>query len=287
MPEEPAYLQVTLVAPQYTVDDLVPCGLMNRPELASQRAAVQATLEAAPREKMRPLLPSVVLEGNGPDGSTMGGVFGGGRGGEMGTSYGRADVSVGLVWTLQNLGAGNCEAAHGRDADRERAAIELANLQDRVADEVVQAHAGAEAARGEIAAAETALKEARITFDGSMKGLAEVRGAGNLLQPVSRPQEGVAALQQLNQAYLDYFTAVNKYNRARVSTLSCGRISFADSCLAAAGRGCCSSPADPPAGRGSASGERFPPARRRLSVKTITPARRWCRSAAARECAGG
>jgi len=214
VPQEPAHLQVTLVAPQYTVDDLVPCGLMSRPELASQRAAVQATLELLRAEKMRPLLPSVVLEGNGPDGSTMGGTFGGGRGGYLGDSYGRADVSVGLVWTLQNLGAGNCAAARGRAADEERASIELAVLQDRIADEVVQAHAAVEAARDEIAAAETAVREARITFDGTMTGLSQVRGAGNLLQPVSRPQEGVAALQQLNQAYAEYFTAINKYNRA-------------------------------------------------------------------------
>jgi isopentenyl diphosphate isomerase/L-lactate dehydrogenase-like FMN-dependent dehydrogenase len=41
-----------------------------------------------------------------------------------------------------------------------------------------------------------------------------VRGAGNLLQTVSRPQEAVAALQQLNLAYQRYFTAVNKYNQA-------------------------------------------------------------------------
>jgi outer membrane protein TolC len=214
-PEEPAYLQVTLIGPEHTVDDLVPCGLTNRPELSSQRAAVQATLELLRAEKMRPLLPSVVLAGNGPDGSTMGGVFGGGTGGDLGSSYGRADVSAGLVWTLQNLGAGNCAAIRGRAADKERATIELAEIEDRIADEVVQAHAAAEAARGEIAAAETALKEARITFDGTMKGLSEVRGAGNLLQTVSRPQEGVAALQQLNQAYADYFTAVNKYNRAQ------------------------------------------------------------------------
>ena len=215
VPEEPAILQVTLVAPQYTVDDLIPCGLMSRPELASQRAAVQATLDLLRAEKVRPLLPSVVLTGNGPDGGTMGGVFGGGPGGDLGSSYGRADVSVGLVWTLNNLGAGNIAATRGRVADSDRASLVFAELQDRIADEVVQAHAAAEAARSETIAAEMAVRDARITFDGTMKGLSEIHGAGNLLQPVSRPQEGVAALQQLNQAYADYFTAVNKYNRSQ------------------------------------------------------------------------
>ncbi len=156
-----------------------------------------------------------MLTGNGPDGSTMGGVFGGGRGGNFSTSSGQSDVSAGLVWTLQNMGAGNRARVRERSADQERASIELANLQDRVADEVVQAYTSTEAARGEIAAAEIAVREARITLDGTMKGLSEVRGAGNLLQPVSRPQEGVAALQQLNQAYAQYFVAVNKYNKAQ------------------------------------------------------------------------
>ena len=217
MPQEPAYLQVTLVAPQYTVDDLVPCGLMNRPELASQRAAVQATLELLRAEKMRPLLPSVVLDGQRSrrqhDGRRL---WRRTRRRNFGTSSGQGRRERGTcldackTW-VRAIGA----AVRGRAADQERAAIELANLQDRVADEVVQAHAATEAARGEIAAAEIAVREARITFDGTMKGLAEVRGAGNLLQPVSRPQEGVAALQQLNQAYAQYFVAVNKYNEAQ------------------------------------------------------------------------
>ena len=104
---EPPHLQVTLIAPQFSVDDLIPCGLMNRPELASQRAAVQATLELLRQERLRPLLPSVVLEGSGPGGTVMGGLFGGGQGGNLGTSGGRTDVDAGLVWTLNNLGLGN------------------------------------------------------------------------------------------------------------------------------------------------------------------------------------
>jgi hypothetical protein len=36
-----------------------------------------------------------------------------------------------------------------------------------------------------------------------------------LLQLVNRPQEVVAALQQLQQAYLNYYTSTNDYNRAQ------------------------------------------------------------------------
>jgi len=188
---------------------------MNRPELASQRAAVQATLDLLRQEKIRPLLPSVVLQGSGPDGNFTGGVFGGGRGGDLSTSSGRADVNLGLVWSFQNLGLGNRAQIRGRAADREKAVVELFELQDHVAEDVVQAHALVEGAWEEIVQAETAVREATITFAGTLQGLAQIRGAGNFLQPVSRPQEGVAALQQLNQAYQRYFIATNAYNRAQ------------------------------------------------------------------------
>ena len=208
-------MQVTLVPAQSALDDLVRCGLMNRPELASQRALVQATLELLRQEKLRPLLPSVVLAGTGPDGAVLGGVYGGGTDGRLNTWGGQAEFDVGLVWTLENLGLGNRARVRGREADRKKALLELFDLQDRVAEEVVQAHAQAEGTKAEIAEAEKAVIEADITFAGSLNGLLQIRGAGNLLQPVSRPQEAVAALQQLNRAYDGYFAAVADYNRAQ------------------------------------------------------------------------
>ena len=107
VPLEPPYLQVKLISPQYSVDDLIPCGLTNRPELASQQATVQATLQLLRQERLRPLLPSVLLEGRGPNGAIMGGVLAGGSGGNLTTWGGRTDVEMGLVWTLNNLGLGN------------------------------------------------------------------------------------------------------------------------------------------------------------------------------------
>src|SRR5262245_24577702 len=40
-PEEPDHLQVSLIAPNAIVDDLIVVGLRNRPELASQQKLVQ------------------------------------------------------------------------------------------------------------------------------------------------------------------------------------------------------------------------------------------------------
>jgi outer membrane protein TolC len=215
IPQEPPHLLVTLISSQYCVDDLICCGLTNRPELDSQRAAVQATLELLRRERIRPLLPSVVLEGCGPNGTLTNGYFGGGRGGELNTWGGQAQFDMGLVWTLQNLGMGNLAQIHGREADREQALIEFFNIQDRVADEVVQAQAQAEGAYDGIREAAREVNKAYITFTGTFKGLTQVRGAGGFLQTISRPQEAVAALQQLTRAYDQYFISINGYNRAQ------------------------------------------------------------------------
>ncbi len=59
------------------------------------------------------------------------------------------------------------------------------------------------------------MKEAITTYDGTLIGLSQTRGAGDLLQLVNRPQEAVAALQQLNRAYDIFYAAVNGYNRAQ------------------------------------------------------------------------
>ena len=216
IPLEPPFLQVTLISPRQAVDDLIPVGLLNRPELATQRALVELTLERLRQEHLRPLLPSVVLQGkNGPDNSLMGGLFGGGTNDQLNTWGGRTDIDVGVVWTLNNLGAGNRARSAMRAAEHDQATVVFCDTQDRIAQEVVETHANLEAAADYMAQAENRVKEAVITFRGTLIGIGEVRGAGDLLQAIDRPQEAVAALQELYSAYLNYFTTVNGYNRAQ------------------------------------------------------------------------
>jgi hypothetical protein len=64
VPVEPPHLLVTLISPQEPVDDLIPVGLTNRLELASQQALVQATLARLRQERLRPLLPSLIVHGD-------------------------------------------------------------------------------------------------------------------------------------------------------------------------------------------------------------------------------
>jgi outer membrane protein TolC len=215
VPLEPPHMQVTLISSQCSVDDLIPCGLMNRPELASQKAVVQATLELLRQERLRPFVPSVVLAGRGPDNTITGGTYGGGTGGSLDTFGGRAEFDLGLIWTLRNLGMGNRALVSGRAADREKACIELADVQDRIAEEVAQAFAQSEGTKAKIPQAAVGLNAANATFIGTLKNLSQIRGIGAQPQLVSRPQEAVAAIQQLARAYDQYFDAVNAYNRSQ------------------------------------------------------------------------
>jgi outer membrane protein TolC len=215
IPAEPPQLQITLIDSHAVVDHLIPVGLLNRPELSSQRMLVQSTLERLRQEQMRPLIPSLVMAGRGPGGSLNGGVFGGGPDNGINTSGGRFDFDVGVVWTLNNLGAGNRALVHERKAQEQQAWINFYSTQDQVAQDVVQAHARVAAAASQIDDAARALEEAITTFNGNLKGIAETRAAGGLLIMVNRPQEAVAALQQLSRSYDNYLAALNNYNRSQ------------------------------------------------------------------------
>jgi outer membrane protein TolC len=217
-PLEPPYLQITLVSPQDSVDTLIPVGLTNRPELATQQALVQAALYRIRQERLRPLIPSLLLTGDAtpaaPGGFLADGVFLSGSHGAGNPTGIRNDWSAQVVWELRNLGFGNRALVREREAQQQQQLIELFKVQDMVAAEVARAHAQVQSAAIRVQQAETGLKEAQVTFAGNLKGLSETTRMGDILVLVTRPQEAVAALQQLAHAYDNYFASVNEYNRA-------------------------------------------------------------------------
>ncbi len=219
IPLEAPHLQVTVVSPSETVDTLIPISLTYRPELASQQALVQATLARLRQERMRPLIPSLVVLGDAvpaaPGGYLMGGVFGSGVNGQGNSWVGRNDASAQLLWEMRNLGFGNRALIRERAAQQQQSLLELYRIQDFVAAETARAHAQLQSAVVRVGKAETGVKEAQINFAGNVKGLSETTRFGDLLVLVKRPQEAVAALQQLARAYDNYFTSANDYNRAQ------------------------------------------------------------------------
>jgi outer membrane protein TolC len=231
-PLEPPHLRVTLIPPKETVDALIPVGLINRPELASQQAVVQATLVRLRQERLRPLLPSLVLQSNAsPNGSLGAGAYGTGIN-SLNHWSGRSDWDAEMIWQFKNLGFGNRGLVTQRRGEQWQALVELFRIQDLVASEVVQAHAQVQAAAVRVGRAEAEVKSGLASYAGNLRGLSETVRVGELLQLVNRPQEAVAALQQLQQAYFDYYSSVNDYNRAQfrlfrslgypAQTLACG-----------------------------------------------------------------
>jgi hypothetical protein len=81
-------------------------------------------------------------------------------------------------------------------------------IQDFVAAEVVQAYTQARSAAAPLNEAETELKDAVESLEKNFEGLGQTKRAGDIVILVIRPQEVVAALQALAQAYLDYYGVV-------------------------------------------------------------------------------
>ena len=220
-PIEPPQLRVELIAGDRALDDLIPIALMHRPELASKQAEVRATLALLKQERLRPLIPSLLLRGYSTPvtGTLAAGVFGGGPNGFVGNGGLRSDVDVQLLWQLDNLGFGNLARVRQRDAESRLAVIDLFRLQDRVAAEVAQAHAQAQLAARRVELAEKGVRAATQSAEKNLLALRQTKGVGEKgvgqVTLVVRPQEAVAAVQALAQAYSDYYMAVADANRAQ------------------------------------------------------------------------
>jgi outer membrane protein TolC len=216
-PVEPPQLRVELVSLSCPLDQLIPVALRNRPELATHQALVEATLRRLQQERLRPLIPSILLRGNAtnPTNSLSSGLFGGGINSNLSNFGARNAMDIQLLWELQNLGFGNRAAIRERRAENELAVLELFRTQDRIAAEVASALAQAQNAAVRAAAAESALKNALESAQKNLEGLSQTRRAGELLILVVRPQEAVASVQALAQTYTDYYAAVADANRAQ------------------------------------------------------------------------
>lgn len=213
--EDPA-LTVELFDPASTPDDLLPVALTRRPELAADQAVIQAALARVRQERVRPLVPTVAVRGvGGQVPGLAGGYFGGGINDDLQHFGGRLSLDIQAAWTVQNLGFGNRAALREREAESREALLGLLRTQDRVTAEVVQAHARARRSAARLKAAADGLREAAETADKNVLGLGQTKRVGDQSVLVFRPQEAVAAVAALDQAYRDYYAAVGDVNRAQ------------------------------------------------------------------------
>jgi outer membrane protein TolC len=215
-PLEEDHLQITLIDPARQLDDLIPIGLTNRPELASNQALVQAVVQRIRREKGRMLLPSVLINGfQTPYEEIQAGIFGIGPNNKLNQWAGRADLSYQALWELEAFGIGNLARIKEQRGEQSRAIIELFKVQDMVAADVTRAQARLQSAAARVMQADRSLRTGIVTFNGNFEGLHQTTRFGDVLVLVNRPQEVVFALQLLNIAFNEYFTTVAEYNRAQ------------------------------------------------------------------------
>ena len=215
-PLEHDHAQVTLIDPGRVLDDLMPIALTNRPELSSRQAMVQASLQAIRREKARPFIPNLLLNGfQTPSELIQAGIFGLGPNSSLNQFVGRADVSIQPMFQLDALGFGNLARIKAQRGMQSQAIIEFLRTQDMVAGDVTRAQARVQSAAVRILQADRSLRTGIITFNGNFEGLQETTRFGNVLVLVNRPQEAVFALQLLYTAFEEYFTTVADYNRAQ------------------------------------------------------------------------
>jgi outer membrane protein TolC len=215
-PIEPPTLQIPLVDPNLPTADLIAIGLTYRPELASHQALVQAALARVRQERERPWWPTVAMRGVGSNTPGLaGGFFGGGINDQFGQFGPRFSVDLQAVWELQNLGLGNRAQVRERQAEQQRAFLELQRTQEQIQAEVVQAQAQAAQAEVRRRAAQDGLQAAQQTARKNLEGLAQTKRLGEALVLVFRPAEAVAAITQLDLAYRDWYQATADVNRAQ------------------------------------------------------------------------
>ena len=216
-PMERDHVQITLIDPGRSLEELMPIALTNRPDLSSRQAMVKAADYGIRREQARMFLPSVELTGfQSPGGMLIqAGIFGLGPNSSLNQWTGREDVSVQLMWQLEGFGIGNLARIKRQRGQQSEAIVDLRTTQDMVAADVNRALARAQSATARVLQADRSLRTGIITFNGQMEGLGQTNRFGNVLVLVNRPQQAVYALQLLYVAFEEYFSTVAEYNRAQ------------------------------------------------------------------------
>lgn len=198
-PQEPTITPISLVQPNQQRGELVATGLQNRPELAASRSLVCEAVNRLNREERAPWLPSVLL-------GMSYGSFGAGTGGDITNGGDRFDFDAAAWWEVRNLGFGEQAARDGARAQIRQAQMREVQVLDRVAREVVEAHAQVEHRRLQIAAAQQALTAAQRSYE---RNVERIRNAQGL------PIEVLQSIQGLDTAQREFVRVIADFNSAQ------------------------------------------------------------------------
>jgi outer membrane protein TolC len=206
--------------------ELVAAALNNRPEIAENRALVEAAVARVRASVWRPLLPTAAVSysaggfGGGPPivgtNAKGGSVFG--LSGQIANWGSRSDFDAGLVWQLRNLGFGNLAEQRELRAARDQAMFRRLQVTDIVVTQVVQAQELVQRARERLEIAHAALfdRAGRPTgpvYRSLRLNFLRILGGGGL------PLEVLDSIRSLSDLLDAYTTAMTDFERARFRLL--------------------------------------------------------------------
>ena len=206
---DPAVVPIDLFPPGTPIGQLVEQAFGNRPELAAATSLIDAAEVRTRQARYAPLIPRIQT-------NYLGGGFGGGRNGAHTNPEGRGDLDAQLFWELRGLGFGNLADTRLREAERDRAVLNLVAARAQVAAEVSEAARVSAARRASVPEARRATEEAQEMYrklSATSFGMIGPRAQFDALEPL-------LAVQSLNQARLSYLGAVVEYNRSQFRLLT-------------------------------------------------------------------
>ncbi|HUY31612.1 MAG TPA: TolC family protein [Pirellulales bacterium] len=185
--------------------ELVALGMLRRPELAAQRAAIEQALLQLRNQRVLPFSPNILI-------GFSGGTFGGGSSlitqtqqPAFGSFASRSDIDTLAYWTLQNLGVGNraqINAARARLGIRNFEQLAVLN---QVRMEVADAYARSHARYAQIDTAELAVRSSTRGLAADMLRIENKEGL---------PIEVLDNVRLLARARYEYLNAITDYNAA-------------------------------------------------------------------------
>jgi outer membrane protein TolC len=197
-----------IVPDPISVAELIALGLLNRPELAAQRAAIAAALMNLDGAKILPFSPNTLV------GFSAGGFAGGSNlvRPVFGGMSGREDLDVIMYWTIQNLGAGNVALIRLADAQLRVAKFQQIQILNQVRADVAEAYARTHARYNQIGTYEDAIRSGYLAFHEDLDRTMFM--GGNRPRDVL-PIELLNSFDLLANARIEYVDAIVDYNRAQ------------------------------------------------------------------------
>jgi outer membrane protein TolC len=202
------------VVPQPIVPDPIPVaelialGLLHRPELAAQRAAIEAALMTLEGAKILPFSPTTLI------GFSAGGFAGGSNLVRpiFGGTSGRTDLDAVVFWTIQNLGIGNLAMIRAADARLKISQFQQVEILNMVRADVAEAYARAHARYAQIGTYEDAVRSGYLAYH---EDLDRTMAMGANRPRDVLPIELLNSFDLLANARVEYVDAIVDYNRAQ------------------------------------------------------------------------